>query len=73
MSESVIAHVLSGGGPILLDFDGPVCTVFAGYPADVVASELRGILLNSDVQLPTAVAEETDPLQVLRWTATLGS
>ena len=29
---------------LLLDFDGPVCSVFAGLPTPVIAAELRGIL-----------------------------
>jgi phosphoglycolate phosphatase-like HAD superfamily hydrolase len=73
MSEDALSQVLAGAGPILLDFDGPVCNIFAGCPADVVASELRDILLNSGAQLPAAMMVEVDPLQVLRWTATLGS
>ena len=31
---------LVGAGPLLLDFDGPVCSIFAGYPAPRVAAEL---------------------------------
>ncbi|WP_433300564.1 HAD family hydrolase [Actinoplanes sp. CA-030573] len=27
-------------GPLLLDFDGPVCAVFAGYPAERIAADL---------------------------------
>src|SRR5215471_5321832 len=73
MSESSLAQLLTGSGPILLDFDGSVCAIFAGYAADAVASELRSILQQADGQLPAAVAEETDPLQILRWTATLGN
>lgn len=35
-----LASVLAGARCILLDFDGPVCHVFAGHPAPVVAREL---------------------------------
>lgn len=72
MSGTGLARVLAGSGPILLDFDGPVCSIFGGYPASSVATELRSILAGLDVRLPCEVAEEDDPLQILRWTATLG-
>src|SRR4051794_14612032 len=67
-----LARVLAGTGPILLDFDGPICNVFAGNPAADVADELRQALIEHDVRLPLAVAEEPDPLTILSWTAGLG-
>jgi HAD superfamily hydrolase (TIGR01509 family) len=71
MSSPGLAHALAGDGPILLDFDGPVCRIFAGYPARVVAAELRALLTGKDVHLRPEVAHEDDPLQILRWTASL--
>lgn len=57
---------------VLVDFDGPLCHVFAGTPAGVVAglvvSEIRG----AGVDVPQDVAEEPDPLAVLRWAGGLG-
>jgi phosphoglycolate phosphatase len=43
---------------VLLDFDGPLCNVFAGFPAPEVARQLEAIAgkpLNTD-----------DPIEVLR-------
>jgi phosphoglycolate phosphatase len=50
---------------ILLDFDGPVCSVFAGLPADHVAEAMREQLsaLDSTFDLN---APSDDPLDVLR-------
>jgi HAD superfamily hydrolase (TIGR01549 family) len=66
-----VAQVLAGDGPILLDFDGPVCRVFAGYPAAHIAAELRNRLTAEGITVPAAVAQEDDPLEVLRWTGSL--
>ncbi|GID95218.1 hydrolase [Amorphoplanes digitatis] len=52
----------------MLDFDGPVCSVFAGLPAARVAAELVGLLRAERVDLPSDVAAESDPLAVIRWT-----
>jgi HAD superfamily hydrolase (TIGR01509 family) len=55
---------------ILLDFDGPVCSIFARLTAQVIAAELRQILTdNGTVVLPPEVLAVSDPLAVLQWTA----
>lgn len=48
---------------LLLDFDGPICGVFANYSAPAVAAELRRVLVDQGVTAPTV---EVDPLEVLR-------
>jgi HAD superfamily hydrolase (TIGR01509 family) len=62
-----LADIL-GHGPLLLDFDGPVCSVFASLPAPEVAAELVALLRAAGVDVPPAVVAEPDPLAVLRWT-----
>ncbi|MFI1993207.1 HAD family hydrolase [Actinoplanes sp. NPDC020271] len=52
---------------MLLDFDGPVCSIFAGYPAPRVAGELVALLDVEGVDVPPEVRSERDPLAVLRW------
>lgn len=71
MSGSTLAQVLDGQGPLLVDFDGPVCSIFAIYRAEIIASELRHLLVELGAAVPSAIERETDPLEVLRWTATL--
>ncbi|MEW1911537.1 HAD-IA family hydrolase [Kitasatospora sp. NPDC085895] len=51
---------------VLLDFDGPVCSVFAGLPAPEVARRLRLGLLADGEQTPAGGETETDPLALLR-------
>jgi HAD superfamily hydrolase (TIGR01509 family) len=71
-AEGRLAELLAGTGPLLLDFDGPVCSIFAGYPAPQVAADLRSVLQERGVDLSDAVAVEPDPLEVIRWTGSLG-
>ncbi|MEV0514495.1 HAD family hydrolase [Nonomuraea sp. NPDC050405] len=54
---------------MLLDFDGPVCKVFAGLPAPEVAARLKRLLQDEGAELPRDVVELDDPLKVLRRTA----
>jgi HAD superfamily hydrolase (TIGR01509 family) len=58
---------------LLLDFDGPICSVFAGYPAPIVADQLRDILAQGGhASLPKKVHDTADPFEVLQYASTLG-
>jgi len=46
---------------LLLDFDGPICDVFHGYPAHVIAEELHQLAVGARVN----IGASTDPMQVL--------
>ena len=73
-----LATIVGGSGYILLDFDGPVCSVFANHPAKAVAADLHELLAQhgarppASVWAPGSVWTPADPLEVLRYTATLG-
>jgi phosphoglycolate phosphatase len=41
MSERGLAEVFDGVRAVLLDFDGPVCNAFAGYPSPQITAEMR--------------------------------
>ncbi len=50
---------------VILDFDGPMCNVFAGYPAATVARELKDRLAKQGSP-PEAMLATSDPHQILR-------
>jgi HAD superfamily hydrolase (TIGR01509 family) len=54
---------------VLLDFDGPVCHLYAGHPASQVAARLRVFLHDRGVTLPDQLTDNRDPLEVLRWSS----
>ncbi|WP_030393892.1 HAD family hydrolase [Kitasatospora purpeofusca] len=64
-----LADVLRPVKHVLLDFDGPVCSVFAGLPAPEVARRLREGLLAAGEQALAGAEEEADPLALLRLVA----
>ncbi len=57
---------------LLLDFDGPICSLYAGVTAPAVADELRRRLLTAGMDLPEGAFATADPLDVFRAAATLG-
>ncbi|GAB3157134.1 HAD family hydrolase [Micromonospora sonneratiae] len=71
MTSRSLAPIVERTRYLLLDFDGPICSVFSGYPAPTIAGELRKLLVDQGVTLPEEIRAESDPLAVLRFTATL--
>lgn len=67
-----LGHLLGEVGAVLLDFDGPVCSIFAGYPAPQVAAELVDVLRRRGVAMSPDLVSEPDPLEVLRRTGAAG-
>jgi phosphoglycolate phosphatase len=68
----VIRRILADTDALLLDFDGPICSVFAGFPAPAVAAQLANILTESGHELPEHIAAATDPFDIFIYANTLG-
>jgi len=56
---------------LLLDFDGPICDIFAGHPAPAVAEQLRQIITAQGIELPADVAQSGDPIVVFTYSGTI--
>lgn len=52
---------------LLLDFDGPVCSVFAGHSAHTVGVAMRRFLEAREVTLPGQFDADRDPIKLLAW------
>jgi phosphoglycolate phosphatase len=53
---------------LLLDFDGPICSIYAGLPASTVAEKLRQLFTD---ELPDEIANTADPIEVFTYSATV--
>ena len=53
-------------GSLLLDFDGPICSVFAGKPAHKVAAHLRSLASNRGYSVDE-LDPSTGPIEMLHW------
>ncbi|MBB5138860.1 HAD superfamily hydrolase (TIGR01509 family) [Thermocatellispora tengchongensis] len=65
-------RLLANATHVLLDFDGPICSIFAGLPAPKVAAALRDYISPLGIALPRHIEYETDPLELLRYAASAG-
>ncbi|WP_017583879.1 HAD family hydrolase [Nocardiopsis valliformis] len=59
------ASLMRGAAAFLLDFDGPVCSAFAGYPALEVARDLLDDGVKAGTPATPEMKAETDPMKVL--------
>ena len=68
-----IRQVLKQVRLLILDFDGPVCSVFSKLPGATIAERLRQVLLLGGVKkIPTSVEQSDDPFCVFRYAASIG-
>jgi phosphoglycolate phosphatase-like HAD superfamily hydrolase len=68
-----LRRILTNTDALLLDFDGPICSVFASVPASLVADQLRHILAEGGyTDIPDDVRTADDPFDILFYAAKLG-
>ena len=53
---------------LLLDFDGPICSIYAGLTDATVATQLRKLIPG---ELPETIATTPDPIEVFTYSATV--
>jgi hypothetical protein len=57
---------------LLIDFDGPVCSLFAGTPTEPVADDLRAVITRKEIALPAAIENTTDWFEILSYAVSVG-
>lgn len=68
-----LRQLLATAEALFLDFDGPVCSVFAGLSASTVVDQLCVVLADGGYgDPPPEIEKSSDPFDVLRYAATLG-
>ncbi len=67
------AAVIRHARVLLLDFDGPICAIFAGHPAQSIARHLAQALADDGATVPPRVRDSADPFEVLRFAGTVGA
>ena len=71
-SFAALDEILRQARHLLIDFDGPICSLFAGTPTAPIADRLRKVITIQDIQLPPAVANTTDWFEILTFAASIG-
>jgi phosphoglycolate phosphatase len=63
-----LGEVIARTRYLLLDFDGPICSIYAGLTDAIVAAQLRKLIPG---ELPDAIASTPDPIEVFTYSATV--
>ncbi|HEX8760312.1 MAG TPA: HAD family phosphatase [Pseudonocardiaceae bacterium] len=68
MTSGGLGELLARTRHVLLDFDGPICSVFAGITSTAVASRLSKVLTGAGITPPAEITGTDDPFDILRYT-----
>jgi HAD superfamily hydrolase (TIGR01509 family) len=60
-----LTKILSSAEAVLFDFDGPICSVFDGYPAPQITHELHELARRIRGDLTPALAQASSPHELL--------
>jgi HAD superfamily hydrolase (TIGR01509 family) len=65
VTDANLARILRPAEAVLFDFDGPVCSVFDGYPAQQITEELRKLARDVRGDLSPALIGASSPHDLL--------
>jgi phosphoglycolate phosphatase len=68
---STLDGILDHARCLLLDFDGPICDIYAGLTDATVAGRLRKIITGQGITMPDRVTSSHDPIAVFDYAATV--
>jgi phosphoglycolate phosphatase len=70
--EQALAGILDRARCLLIDFDGPICDIYAGITDATVADRLRKVITGQGITaMPAAITSSHDPIAVFDYAATL--
>jgi phosphoglycolate phosphatase len=65
VTNDPLTKILSSAEVVLFDFDGPICSVFDGYPAPQITRELRELARQIRGELAPALEQAPSPHELL--------
>jgi phosphoglycolate phosphatase len=69
--DSRLDEVIAVTRHLFLDFDGPICSIFAGLKPVTVAARLRDLATSDGITPPQGITATSDPFEVFAWAATI--
>jgi phosphoglycolate phosphatase len=68
---AALDDILSQTEHLLISFDGPVCSLFAGMAASHIADSLREVFAQDGVRVPSAIEQSGNWLEILSFAASV--
>jgi HAD superfamily hydrolase (TIGR01662 family) len=66
-----LGDILDQARCLLIDFDGPICDIYAGLTDATVADRLRKVITAQGVSVPARITSSHDPIAVFDYAATV--
>jgi phosphoglycolate phosphatase len=66
-----LGDIITATRHLFLDFDGPICSIFAGLKPHTVAAKLRDLITERGIAMPADITASSDPFAVFTWAATI--
>jgi len=64
LHEDRLGEIITATRHLFLDFDGPICSIFAGLKAQTIADKLRDLIISHGITLPADIEATSDPFDV---------
>jgi hypothetical protein len=59
-----LGEIITATRHLFLDFDGPICSIFAGLKPQTIADRLRDLIISHGITLPADIEATSDPFDV---------
>jgi phosphoglycolate phosphatase len=70
---AALDDILNQARHVLIDFDGPICSLFAGTPTAPIADRLREVITVEGVLLPQAIKDTGNWFEILIFAASVSA
>ena len=70
-SFAALDDILNQARHLLIDFDGPICSLFAGTLTAPIADHLRGLITAEGERLPQTVKDTGNWFEILTFAASI--
>jgi phosphoglycolate phosphatase len=66
-----LGEIITATRHLFLDFDGPICSIFAGLKPQTIAASLRDLVTGHGITLPADIEAMSDPFDVFIYAASI--
>jgi phosphoglycolate phosphatase len=66
-----LGEIITATRHLFLDFDGPICSIFAGLKPATIADKLRDVIISHAITPPAGIEATSDPFDVFIYAASV--
>jgi phosphoglycolate phosphatase len=70
-NDDRVGEIITATRHLFLDFDGPICSIFAGLKPATIADRLREVIISHGITPPADIEATSDPFDVFIYAASV--